>query len=139
MEEVQEEVGVLGCWCSNKSSQLCAFVGMMLEKRQWVRIVEIFSRCTTTFSDDKIVADSEMAQSLSRSMRSDYLAGSWRRNFRHQLLWKISHSAPMARINGTQGPSWSWASVDGTLEIPDRDGNPGTGLAGCRSAMLASF
>jgi hypothetical protein len=103
------------------------FVGMMLEQRQWVKIVEMFSRCSLTFSHDKLVAISGMAQSLSSSMGSDYLAGLWRRDFAHQLLWKISHPAPMARNNGTRGPSWSWASVDGTLDIEEWDGNSGTG------------
>jgi hypothetical protein len=93
--------------------------GMALEQKQWLTVVEIFSRCSLSFSKDKLVAISGMAKSLSQEMNCDYLAGLWRKDLEHQLLWKVNGAFRSPKEDGTRGPSWSWASVDGAIEIPD--------------------
>lgn len=98
------------------------FRGMAYELSQWVTVVEIFSPCSLTFSKDRLVAISGMAQSLSQKLNCDYLAGLWRRDLEHQLLWKVTRPFQAPKKDGTRGPSWSWASVDGAIKIPDWSG-----------------
>lgn len=93
--------------------------GMALELSQWISVVEIFSRCSLSFSKDKLVAIAGLAHSLSQTLKCDYLAGLWRRDLEHQLLWKVREPFPAPKRDGTRGPSWSWASVDGKITIPD--------------------
>jgi hypothetical protein len=96
--------------------------GMVLTLRQWTMVVSIYSRCSLSFSRDKLVAISGLAQSLSQDLKCDYLAGLWRKDLEHQLLWKVIKPLPAPKKDGTRGPSWSWASVDGAVEIPEWDG-----------------
>lgn len=97
--------------------------GMRLELQQWASMVQLYSTCALTFSTDKLVAISGMAQLLAPKLRCDYLAGLWRKDLEHQLLWKLSSPARAApKKDGTRGPSWSWSSVDGDVKIPDWKG-----------------
>lgn len=57
-----------------------------------------------------------MAQMIHREMRCEYLAGLWRKDLEHQLLWKVSNRAPAVAESTVAAPSWSCASVDGTVE-----------------------
>jgi hypothetical protein len=100
--------------------------GMTLELRQWVMIVQAFSSCSLTFSKDKLVAISGLADLLEKGMACEYLAGLWRKDLEHQMLWKATRPSPAPRKDGMRGPSWSWASIDGSIEIPDWSGYFGT-------------
>jgi hypothetical protein len=48
---------------------------MALAQSQWLTMIEIFSRCSLSFSKDELVAISGMAKSLSKEMDCDNLAG----------------------------------------------------------------
>ena len=96
--------------------------GMTFELRQWIMLIKIFSACLLTFSKDKLVAVSGMAQNLAAGMNCEYLAGLWRRDLEHQLLWKVLRPCPAPEVDHTRGPSWTWASVDGAIEIPEWSG-----------------
>ena len=89
---------------------------------QWVAVVRFFSRCSLSFSSDKLVAISGMAQTLAPKLKCDYLAGLWRKDLEHQLLWKVIQPRPAPEKNHTRGPSWTWASVDGEIDIPEWGG-----------------
>jgi hypothetical protein len=93
--------------------------GMTLKQQQWIRVVEIYTRSALTFPKDKLVAISGMARELSGDMKCEYLAGLWRRDLEHQLLWKVITPHPATKKEDMRGPSWSWASVDGSIEIPE--------------------
>ncbi len=93
--------------------------GMPHELSQWVAIVGLFSGCSLSFSSDKLVAISGMAQTLAPGLNCDYLAGLWRKDLEHQLLWKVTQPRPAPEGNHARGPSWTWASVDGAVEIPE--------------------
>ncbi|KAL2136225.1 hypothetical protein VTI74DRAFT_4855 [Chaetomium olivicolor] len=93
--------------------------GMPHELSQWVAIVKLFSRCSLSFSSDKLVAISGMAQTLAPKLNCDYVAGLWRKDLEHQLLWKVTQPRPAPEKNHTRGPSWTWASVDGAIDIPE--------------------
>ncbi|PVH73820.1 HET-domain-containing protein [Cadophora sp. DSE1049] len=92
--------------------------GMTLEQKQWIPLVEIYTRSALTFSKDKLVAISGMAREISGDMKCEYLAGLWRQDLEHQLLWKVITPHPATKKEDMRGPSWSWASVDGAVEIP---------------------
>ncbi|KAF1352801.1 HET-domain-containing protein, partial [Lizonia empirigonia] len=88
-------------------------IGLMsLEMLQWVQIVEIYSKCALTFSKDKLVAISGLAQTLSKGMDCDYLAGLWRQDLEHQLLWCPRQPCSTPTKDDTRGPSWSWVAID---------------------------
>ncbi|KAK9793099.1 putative Heterokaryon incompatibility domain-containing protein [Seiridium cardinale] len=91
---------------------------MTLPQRQWVSIVELYSACSLSFSRDKLVAISGLASLISPDMDCQYLAGLWRKDLDHQLLWKVKDAKHEADSEDTRGPSWTWASVDGRVEVP---------------------
>ncbi|OCL10759.1 HET-domain-containing protein, partial [Glonium stellatum] len=91
-------------------------MGMTTAQQQWSTIVEIYSRCALSFSKDKLVAICGMAKLLSKDMDCKYLAGMWRKDLEHQLLWRVVQPMPAVKKDGTRGPSWSWTSVDGQVE-----------------------
>lgn len=88
----------------------------------WPRIVNIYSRCDLSFSRDKLVAISGIAQTIQMQNAEDkYLAGLWRQDMEAQLCWKVRTQRPS--ISSNRAPSWSWASVDGTVDyaVPSKD------------------
>ena len=96
--------------------------GMTLEQRQWCTVVEVYSGCALSYSKDKLIAVSGMANTISQDMNCAYLAGMWRRDLEHQLLWKVKNAMPDVKRDITRAPSWSWASVDCAVKIPAWDG-----------------
>lgn len=105
-------------------SQDCNW-GMPAGLNRWVGIIERFSKANLTFASDKLVAISGLATEMSAHMRCDYLAGLWRQDLEHQLLWTVTNSTQLRRRNTTYlAPSWSWASVEGGVSIFRWDMNP---------------
>ncbi|KAK5704437.1 hypothetical protein LTR97_003455 [Elasticomyces elasticus] len=89
---------------------------MSLIQQKWCDIVEAYTECILSYTSDKLVAIAGMAQMVSHITQCQYLAGLWRKDLEHQLLWKVVSPSPAAAVDGTRGPSWSWASVDGGVE-----------------------
>ncbi|KAH9217832.1 heterokaryon incompatibility protein-domain-containing protein [Leptodontidium sp. 2 PMI_412] len=116
---IQRELEGLGIGLGADRSSVLPIRGMTLEQQQWLPVVEICSRCALTFAKDKLVAISGMARELSKDMDCEYLAGLWRRDLEHQILWKVKVAHPATKKEDMRGPSWSWASVDGEIVIPD--------------------
>lgn len=106
----------------SKHVEVLPIRGMSLGLKQWVTTVQLFSRCDLTLSKDKLIAVSGMAQSLAPDMRCEYLAGLWRKDLEHQLLWKCLRPRAAPVQDGTRGPSWTWAAIDGEVEIPSWSG-----------------
>lgn len=92
-------------------------MGMFAGHWRWKRVVEKYSSCGLTRSNDKLVAVAGVAKDLSSYMNCAYHAGLWESGIAHQLLWKVSNPLPAAKSNGVRGPSWSWAAVDGAVLI----------------------
>ncbi|KAK7976530.1 hypothetical protein PG989_014993 [Apiospora arundinis] len=78
----------------------------------WSEIVHQFSKGQLTFAEDKLVAVSGLASRMHKHIRSDYLAGLWRKHLPHQLLWTVSDGERHAVYTA---PSWSWASMSGRI------------------------
>lgn len=53
----------------------------------WLKIVEIYSRCSVTFSKDKLVALAGVARVAGNESGDDYLAGLWRSKMEEMLCW----------------------------------------------------
>ncbi|KAH7348953.1 heterokaryon incompatibility protein-domain-containing protein [Rhexocercosporidium sp. MPI-PUGE-AT-0058] len=122
MQDPKRELEELGIGLEVDRLSVRTIRGMTLEQQQWLPVIEIYTQCALTFAKDKLVAISGMARELSKDMKCEYLAGLWRRDLEHQLLWKAKKAHPATRKEDMRGPSWSWASVDGRIEIPDWSG-----------------
>jgi len=98
---------------SGTSEELCAV---------WAQLVRVYSQCNLTRGSDKLVAIGGMAKEMNRALGPNdrYLAGIWSGNILYQLLWY--HGSDGAASTGTRpeayrAPSWSWASMDGVIDI----------------------
>lgn len=85
----------------------------------WGQLVERFSPGHLTYATDKLIALSAIASEMQGYIKSEYLAGMWRQHLAYQLLWEVRgvqwlvrHGRPKEYI----APSWSWASVVGSVE-----------------------
>ncbi|KAJ7809275.1 hypothetical protein B0H14DRAFT_2608170 [Mycena olivaceomarginata] len=69
-----------------------------------------------TKKKDKLVAIGALASHFqSLWSHSTYVAGLWTHNFPHALLWTIFVAKPKPSLY--RAPSWSWASVDGQIDV----------------------
>jgi hypothetical protein len=81
----------------------------------WSKIVQLYSRCDLTLGKDKLVAISGLAKHIHDQTREQYLAGLWRGGLEAQLCWKSRTATSRPRV--PRAPTWSWASVDGTVNL----------------------
>ena len=110
----------------------------------WSRLLEKYSTTTITFSTDRLVALSGLAQIMSEALEDEYVAGLWKSILPSQLLWRVGQFTPGSildvgeepdtalkdRANPSAlrirlAPSWSWASVEGAISTsrPSRKGS----------------
>lgn len=89
----------------------------------WKRTVEVYSRTELTFSGDKLIALSGIAQDFSEKMKSKYVAGLWETHLESQLLWQVNeryrdgiYENPAQR-DPKRAPSFSWAAIDTPLGV----------------------
>jgi hypothetical protein len=59
----------------------------------WQTLCSHYSFRELTFPVDKLPAFSGMAKRIAKTVRSDYLAGLWKGNLTHDLLWRINGTA----------------------------------------------
>jgi hypothetical protein len=60
-----------------------------------------------------------LASKMEKEIKSQYLAGLWRKHLAYQLLWNIrgrTAEAPRLRTQKCRAPTWSWASVTAYVE-----------------------
>ncbi|PYH66923.1 HET domain-containing protein [Aspergillus vadensis CBS 113365] len=87
----------------------------------WCAITMVFTACQLTVPSDKLVAISGLAKDVQRRLKDlgydedVYLAGFWRQNLPGCLTWKVLE--PGRRPPSYRAPSWSWASVDGAVQL----------------------
>ncbi|GLB07394.1 hypothetical protein AtubIFM57258_002728 [Aspergillus tubingensis] len=81
----------------------------------------VFTAYQLTVPSDKLVAISGLAKDVRRRLKDlgydedNYLAGLWRQNLPGCLTWKVLE--PGRRPPSYRAPSWSWASVDGAVQL----------------------
>jgi hypothetical protein len=85
----------------------------------WNMIVGRYSLCALTYESDKLIAIAGLASKLEKEIKSQYLAGLWRKHLAYQLLWNIggrTAEAPRLRTREYIAPTWSWASITAYIE-----------------------
>jgi hypothetical protein len=84
-------------------------------RKTWRAVLERYTGCKLTYPSDKLVAISGIARLLARTSGEEYVAGMWKRDIWHDLLWhsqgtKWTDNHLLERLdNGS--PMFSWASV----------------------------
>ncbi|KAI4266165.1 MAG: hypothetical protein L6R38_008914 [Xanthoria sp. 2 TBL-2021] len=76
-----------------------------------------------TYPSDLLPAVSGLATLFQQSFAAedDYIAGLWRQDFPQGLLWLVDDSSATSKaMLGYWAPSWSWASIAGTVLWPTR-------------------
>jgi hypothetical protein len=80
----------------------------------WFGMVTEYSQLAMTEPGDKLVALAGLASRVWANVGGEYLAGLWHRSFALDALWFVVGQR-YPRPNGFRAPSWSWASVEGTI------------------------
>ncbi|CAH0027816.1 unnamed protein product [Clonostachys rhizophaga] len=90
------------------------------EYNQWRRYVADYTKCALTKQKDKLIAIGGIASALAPWLKDENIAGCWRGSILEDLLWKRAFRTDTLNSNSQpseyRAPSWSWASVDGTVE-----------------------
>lgn len=103
----------------NPRSQLEPYPGS-----PWYDLIEDYSSRSLSFPSDKLVAFSGLARKFGDD-KKQYLAGVWSTDLPAGLLWRVV-GAPASRP-AYLAPSWSWASLMGSVTydslrlMPDQD------------------
>lgn len=79
--------------------------------RQWLSLVDHYTRLELSFTSDKLPAISAIAGRMGSALGDKYLAGIWKSRLTQDLLWDVRQRHP--RPKSFRAPSWSWAAVDG--------------------------
>lgn len=83
---------------------------------QWHQIVRIYTHRALSLPTDRLPAISGIAERYGRILGDDYVGGLWRSRLPEELLWTSDHplgSSPRKY----QGPSWSWAAINGPVSF----------------------
>jgi hypothetical protein len=89
---------------------------------RWALIVNEFTRRNITQESDRLPALSGIAKQIQLETRDEYLAGLWKKDLRYDMLWKVSilfskETDEWKRPANYRAPSWSWASIEGPIEM----------------------
>ncbi|KAK8024958.1 hypothetical protein PG990_002781 [Apiospora arundinis] len=90
--------------------------------RDWQNLLENYCRCDFSFPRDKLMALKGISTQIAMNRPGDfYLAGAWKSTVLFDLSWHRHESErkeyPIANTY-ERAPSWSWASVDGSVQFP---------------------
>ncbi|KAK3496066.1 heterokaryon incompatibility protein-domain-containing protein [Neurospora crassa] len=90
-------------------------------RRDWLGKIHRYSSCDITKTKDRLIAFSGIAQRYAQDQGhdlNDYLAGIWRQELPHYLLFRATHEKPTYRSDEYRAPSWSWISLEGPVRPP---------------------
>jgi hypothetical protein len=96
----------------------------------WNEVVWDYSSTTLTNPTDKLIALSGVARSFANITGDSYVAGMWRKNLEYKLSWSTSRGDWTAeeifppRPAIWRAPTWSWASVDTSIDYRGCCANP---------------
>lgn len=83
----------------------------------WKGIVELYTTKRLTYTSDKLVALAGIAKLMEQALDDQYCAGLWRKRLVTQLFWSCEEEELRPRPKPYRAPSWSWASLDGRIEL----------------------
>lgn len=92
-------------------------------RRFWNDAIATYTRSSLTYSRDKLVAINGIVKEIAALCKDESLAGLWSRHLVHFLPWKEYGFRDNSSVRPPEyrAPSWSWASVDSPVEIPEMD------------------
>ncbi|KAH7383880.1 heterokaryon incompatibility protein-domain-containing protein [Pyrenochaeta sp. MPI-SDFR-AT-0127] len=90
----------------------------------WLATRGEYSRRNLSFQGDKLLAIAAVAEELGQKYKSKYLAGMWERDLAMDIQWSCPRDQNISegdfirrpRAEVCVAPSWSWASVDASVE-----------------------
>ncbi|KAG7047276.1 heterokaryon incompatibility protein [Colletotrichum scovillei] len=85
----------------------------------WYDMVSAYSRRGITKSYDRLPALSGLAKVMEECTGQRYLAGLWKNHLHYGLLWRRSEYWLETPSGGFRAPSWSWASLEGAVMMPE--------------------
>ncbi|KAH7086741.1 heterokaryon incompatibility protein-domain-containing protein [Paraphoma chrysanthemicola] len=93
----------------------------------WKTAVEKYTSCNLTKGRDKLIAMWGIAKLVRDAMNVEYGNGLFEENLEDQLAWRVAECKLEQRPSESTKeelarniPSWSWASMDGKILVPDR-------------------
>lgn len=93
----------------------------------WRIAVRKYTSCDLTFGKDKLIAMWGIAKLMKDATSIEYGMGLFEENLEDQLAWRVEMCKLTERPSASRKakvvrkvPSWSWASMDGTIVVPDR-------------------
>jgi hypothetical protein len=106
--------------CANKETLLSvarARSSRHLCPVEWFHFIGQYSTCGFTDPQDRLIALSSVAQAAQSMLGGHgYYAGLWRHELVRGLMWHCcSPSVDLRSRKNSQAPTWSWASVEGTI------------------------
>lgn len=95
-------------------------------QRCWGIIVNQYSKCSLTFTTDKLVAIPGVATLIQDTLQGMdiYVAGLWLSQLPTQLLWTTGGFLEKGHSLYNVAPSWSWASLDTAVFLPQANHPP---------------
>jgi hypothetical protein len=88
----------------------------------WTWVVEEYTKRFLSMPSDKLTAIAAVAQWCYDKRPSRYFAGLWEADLLENLVWHVDSDEPLPRPSVYRAPSWSWASVDGSVSISASEG-----------------
>lgn len=89
-----------------------------LFQQTYSNLVHMYTSCTLTFPSDKLPAFSGVIEALQKSSNLTPVAGLWKELLLPNLLWYSVTPKPRPKFpDKHKPPSWSWASVDGSIRF----------------------
>ena len=93
----------------------------------WKTAVRKYTGCNLTNGSDKLIAMWGIAKLVRDALGVEYADGLWQENLEDQLAWHVAECNMIKRPSESPEwnlardiPSWSWASMDGEIVVPDR-------------------
>lgn len=143
------ESNPIGYFNAFKSSYLEAFTASPYRVQvAWRDVVHAYTELNLSHAKDKLPALSGIAKKFIGLRPQDrYLAGLWEFSFVQDLLWHASsygssEKGLQPRPEKWRAPTWSWASVDSTVETRGASHNhgkdDGPGMASCIDVLAVN-
>ncbi|KAK2041727.1 heterokaryon incompatibility protein [Colletotrichum somersetense] len=85
----------------------------------WYDMVSAYSGRGITKSQDRLPALSGLAKVMEECTGQKYVAGLWKFHLGYGLLWRRSEQWLCKPADGYRAPSWSWASLEGRVSMPE--------------------
>ncbi|KAK1986953.1 heterokaryon incompatibility protein [Colletotrichum cereale] len=85
----------------------------------WYDMVSAYSRRGITKSYDRLPALSGLAKVMEECTGQKYVAGLWESHLAYGLLWHRTEQWLRRPADGYRAPSWSWASLEGGVSVPE--------------------